>query len=92
MGAAVVFYFLIHLGLSRWSEHKISMAFSMPVHGFYYIPVEPITMAEHRSLQALNEVLKITFYPCKKIDGFLFDGPEYAYPPLLGLSDSSAKK
>lgn len=84
----IIGVFFIYIGtywfLSRWSE-RVIVKNNFPSGGFYYIPVSPQTMAEQWSLQGLNEVLKIVFFPCWYIDTSLFNGPAYAYPSLIGL-------
>ena len=82
----LLLYFLIHWGLSRWSQSVI-VASGFPSGGFYYIPVSPVYMANHQELGACNDILKTAFYPCEWLDKKLLNGPDYAYAPKLGMSD-----
>jgi hypothetical protein len=94
---AILFYFSIHLGLSRWSQHVITVSGQTPMppgvqSGFYYIPVTPLQMSDHPWLQICNVILAGAFYPCHLVDKAVLGGPDYAFPPLRGLSGGRRKE
>jgi len=80
----ILMYFGVHLGISRLSQGIIESS-EFPKGGFYYIPVSPNFMAQHPSLQILNDALKAFFYPAWVLDHHILQGPDYAYPPLRDI-------
>ena len=84
--AVALVYLASHMALSRYSHAMLVEEYDGG--GFYYVPCDPLVLAESETLQGLNFALLCFYYPVWMLDHYVLGGPHWAHIPAMEVDST----